>query len=332
MSSRLEVDNLSSACYIQDDTDLTKRINFNVTNVTGDKTITFVDSNITVVGEANTTTLTNKTIDANNNTISNIADTNIAAAAAIDASKIANGTISNTEFEHLNGVTSSVVGIDDTQTLTNKTLTDPQVGTSILDTNGNELINVTATVSAVNEVTVANAATGTAPTISASGDDTNIDLNIDPKGTGQIVLDGLKWPATDGTMDQILKTDGAGNISFANVDLATISTATTTDATETTLVSVATSSDEACLIDANVVGIRTDSGTEAVGYRFIALFRNNAGTLVKVSEQKTILEDAAAVACDASVSASGTDILVRVTGIAVRTFNWKVSYKTTMVG
>jgi len=38
------------------------------------------------------------------------------------------------------------VTLTGTQTLTNKTLTSPKIGTSILDTNGNELIKVTATV------------------------------------------------------------------------------------------------------------------------------------------------------------------------------------------
>jgi len=67
-------------------------------------------------------------------------------------------------------------------------LTSPKIGTSILDTNGNELALLTATASAVNELTIANAATGTSPTISATGGDTNIGINLTPKGTGGIVL------------------------------------------------------------------------------------------------------------------------------------------------
>ena len=74
-----------------------------------------------------------------------------------------------------------------TQTLTNKTLTSPKIGTSILDTNGNELALLTATGSAVNEITLANGATGNAPSITASGE-TNVDLNLSPKGTGRVVL------------------------------------------------------------------------------------------------------------------------------------------------
>lgn len=69
--------------------------------------------------------------------------------------------------------------------------TTPQLGGQ-LDVNGNalgdgtlELLKFTETGSAVNEVTVANAATGNGPTISASGDDTNIYLNLSGKGTGR---------------------------------------------------------------------------------------------------------------------------------------------------
>ena len=75
------------------------------------------------------------------------------------------------------------VTLTGTQTLTNKTLTAPKIGTSILDTNGNELFLLTATGSAVNELTYANAATGNGPTFTASGE-TNVDININPKGSG----------------------------------------------------------------------------------------------------------------------------------------------------
>ena len=75
------------------------------------------------------------------------------------------------------------VTLTGTQTLTNKTLTSPKIGTSILDTNGNELALLTATGSAVNEFTLANAASGAGPTLSSTGE-TNVDININPKGSG----------------------------------------------------------------------------------------------------------------------------------------------------
>jgi len=71
-----------------------------------------------------------------------------------------------------------------TQTLTNKTLTSPIIGTSILDTNSNELALLTATGSAVNEFTIANAAAGAGPTLSSTGSETNVDINLNPKGSG----------------------------------------------------------------------------------------------------------------------------------------------------
>ena len=110
----------------------------------------------------------------------------------------------------------NVVTTDGTQTLTNKTLTAPKIGTSILDTNGNELILLTATGSAVNEITLANAATGSSPILSATGSDTDIGISIQPKGTGQVTLDQLVFPTGTGTADQILTTDGSGNLSFVD--------------------------------------------------------------------------------------------------------------------
>jgi len=77
------------------------------------------------------------------------------------------------------------VTLTGTQTLTNKTLTSPAIGTKISDTNGNELVNLTATSSAVNEFTLANAATGNGPVLSATGE-TNVDININPKGSGTL--------------------------------------------------------------------------------------------------------------------------------------------------
>ena len=107
-----------------------------------------------------------------------------------------------------------IANIATAQTLTNKTLTSPKIGTSILDTNGNELALLTATASAVNELTITNAATANAPEIAATGNDTNIDLKLTPKGSGKLNLDGIKFPNADGVNNQILKTDGAGSLSF----------------------------------------------------------------------------------------------------------------------
>ena len=61
----------------------------------------------------------------------------------------------------------------------------------IIDENSNEQIKFTTTASATNEITIANAAAGNAPVISATGGDTNVGLTLTPKGDlGRITLNG----------------------------------------------------------------------------------------------------------------------------------------------
>ena len=80
-----------------------------------------------------------------------------------------------------------IVTVSANQTLTTKTLTSPRIGTNILDTNGNELIVLTATGSAVNEITIANGATGNPASITASGE-TNTGIKLSGKGTSGITI------------------------------------------------------------------------------------------------------------------------------------------------
>lgn len=84
-----------------------------------------------------------------------------------------------------------IVSIDGTQTLTGKTLTAPRFVNDgfIADSNGNQLIQFGVTASAVNEVKITNAATGTGPLIETIGDNTDIDLRLHAKGNGDIVID-----------------------------------------------------------------------------------------------------------------------------------------------
>lgn len=123
-------------------------------------------------------------------------------------------------------------------------------GGSINDANGNEQIIFTTTASAVNELTVANAATGANPTITASGGDSNVGINFQAKGTGayrflgtasqaaEIRLfedtdNGTNYtafrvgtqsaditytlPTAQGASSTVLQNDGSGNLSWATV-------------------------------------------------------------------------------------------------------------------
>jgi hypothetical protein len=101
-------------------------------------------------------------------------------------------------------------GTDNNVLSTSPSITTPRVITSINDTNGNELIGITATASAVNEITVANAATGNNPVISATGTDTNIGITLTPKGTGNAVLTSGNLVVADGNGIDFSATSGTG--------------------------------------------------------------------------------------------------------------------------
>ena len=100
------------------------------------------------------------------------------------------------------------------QTLTNKTLTSPIIN-EIDDANGNEQIIFSSTASAVNELTITNAATGNAPSISTTGGDTNIGLTIAPKGTGDVNVDADTLRVGDSNADATITTNGTGDLTLS---------------------------------------------------------------------------------------------------------------------
>ena len=91
----------------------------------------------------------------------------------------------------------------------------------IKDENGNEQLIFQTTASAVNELEITNAATGNAPSLGASGE-TNVSLNILPKGTGKIVIGTGAAAATlssNGANDLVLETNSgtnSGNITITD--------------------------------------------------------------------------------------------------------------------
>ena len=66
----------------------------------------------------------------------------------------------------------------------------------INDENGNEQIVFQTTSSAVNQLDITNAATGNAPSIQATGGDSNINLKVGPKGTGLVEVLGADNPGS----------------------------------------------------------------------------------------------------------------------------------------
>ena len=90
----------------------------------------------------------------------------------------------------------------------------------INDENGNEQIIFQTTSSAVNQFDITNAATGNAPSISATGGDSNIDIALIPKGTGETKIGTGAAAATltsSGAYDLRLDTNSGTNSSYINI-------------------------------------------------------------------------------------------------------------------
>lgn len=88
--------------------------------------------------------------------------------------------------------TGTLATLAGTETLSGKTLTAPRIanGGFLADANGNEQINFTTTASAVNELTVTNAATTGIVSLAATGGDADVQLNINSKGADALNLNG----------------------------------------------------------------------------------------------------------------------------------------------
>lgn len=198
--------------------------------------------------DSSTATLTNKTIDADDNTITNIDNADIKVSAAIDAAKIHDGSVSNTEFGYLDGVTSSI----QTQLNTNATAisdhisdaTGAHAASAISNTPSGNLI-ATDVQGALNEIQTEldavvivgnNAATRTLNNLTTTA--INADLLPDADGTRDLGSSTLEFAETH---SKSLNRTTAGNltISVASGNL-TLSPSGDIDANNNSIINVPT--------------------------------------------------------------------------------------------
>lgn len=159
---------------------------------TVDRTVTIPNYTGEIIVDSATQTMANKTISDAKLIHPDIADSAAApyfySFVPIDADLMSKNI--NLNLPSLSD-SDTIVTLTSTGTLTNKTLTSPtlatpQITSQINDANGAGLIKLTATSSAINQITIANAATSNGPNISSTGTDTNINLDLTAKGTGAV--------------------------------------------------------------------------------------------------------------------------------------------------
>jgi hypothetical protein len=207
----------------------------------------------------------------------------------------------------------------------------------IIDENGNEQLIFQTTSSAVNQLDITNAATGNNPSISATGDDSNIGIALTPKGTGEIVIGAgnLNYGGTAVTstgaelniLDGVTAT--AAEINYS--DLATLGTTAaskvlTADANNFTKITGAVANEEATLTDGATItwdvidspvakvtlaGNRTlsaPSGTTPIAGQFVSLLIIQDGTGSRTITWNAVYEFAADTAPTLTATASLGDL------------------------
>ncbi len=98
----------------------------------------------------------------------------------------------------------------------------------LYDTGDNELVAFDTVATAVNYLSIANAATGNGPEINALGDNDNIDIEMNPKGTGGVAIGGTGTSifqegivVNEGSADSDSRFEGNGDAYLLMIDAGT---------------------------------------------------------------------------------------------------------------
>lgn len=150
----------------------------NPTNPRIDTVVAWIDTNVTTTGSANSPNALKFQV--------------MAGTPAGSPTAMADATIQSTLGAAVAWIKLATLLVPaGSSSVVNANISDVRIGISSLingvnDANGNEVVRFSSVASAVNEVSLTNAVTGSGPTIGTTGSDANVDLNFAPKGTGKL--------------------------------------------------------------------------------------------------------------------------------------------------
>jgi len=223
---------------------------------------------------------------------------------------------------------------------TNSFMVDFDDGHGIRDENGNEHIIFQTTSSAVNHFDITNAATGNPPKLQATGGDSNIDLDIEAKGTGHVTVRGntnagaIQFNCESNSHGQILKSQphsaAVTNVMLlpAGADSTLVSLVSTdilTNKTLTTPVITEIDSGSTITLDATTdIVLDADGGDiffKDGGTTFGSATNNSGELLIKSGTTTAMTFSGANVTLEGNLTVSGTTTTVNSTTVNLNDHN-----------
>ena len=181
-----------------------------------------------------TSTVTTENITTANITTANVTTANVTTAnittANVTTANITSLTYANATGTTLNVTTANIATANVTTLKFNN-------ATGIYDNNSNPELIFTVAASATNYMTIANASTGSNPTLTATGSDTNIGVNFIPKGLGKVTFAGTGKIQATAELVNVFATAATGTVNYYVSNQAVL--LYTTAATGTWVVNIA---------------------------------------------------------------------------------------------
>jgi trimeric autotransporter adhesin len=207
----------------------------------------------------------------------------------------------------------------------NNTAFGASAGASLTTGSNNIIVGDTSVTPANNttgSILIGSGVTGKTGVVSGNGNNV-VSILVPTPGIGAY-CNALRQVAGTSSVQYI---EATGEIVYVPGSVNPAFVITTTDATVTTAYTQPVAASKTIIMTTNITAIRSNL-TAGAAYVIKGAFKNNAGTVTQIQTTiKEAFEDD--LAWDVNYSISGTNVLVRVTGVAATTITWTGSLSIT---